>query len=91
MYKRQIDNILEEYSIQNVDYVKINIEGAETYALLGVKDLKRIKNWCISTHDFCGIKTKNSVVNFFNDKGILVKIHEEVENEPWKGGYVYVK
>lgn len=88
---KSIDDILNEYNIDIVDYIKINIEGAEVYALQGVSDISRIKNWCVSTHDFCGIKTKNFVVNFFNDRGILVNIHDEVENEPWKGGYVYAK
>jgi FkbM family methyltransferase len=86
-----LDNLIEEYNIKQLDYIKINIEGAESNALLGITDLSKIKNWCISTHDFCGIKTKNLVVNFFNSKGIVVNIHDEVDGEPWKGGYVYVK
>ena len=86
-----IDDIMNFYKIETIDYVKINIEGAETYAISGVKDLSKIKNWCISTHDFCGINTKNFVVNFFNSRGILVDIHDEIEGKPWEGGYVYVK
>jgi FkbM family methyltransferase len=86
-----IDDLVDKYKINNIDYIKINIEGAEINAVQGVKDISIIKNWCISTHDFCGIKTKNLIVNFFNNKGIVIKLHEEVDSEPWKGGYVYVK
>ena len=87
---KSIDDILQEYKIPWLDYIKINIEGAEVNALQGVSDLYRIKNWCISTHDFCNIPTKNFVVNFFNSRGVFVEIHEEVKSQPWKGGYIYV-
>ena len=86
-----IDGIIEEYGLDKVDYIKINIEGAETYALQGISDPYKIKNWCISSHDFIGINTKNFVINFFNSKGILVDLHEEVKDKPWEGGYIYVK
>lgn len=88
---KSIDDIMQEHNLSSLDYIKINIEGAEVNALQGVSDLSKIKNWCISTHDFCRIPTKNFVVNFFNSRGILVEIHEEVPGQAWKGGYVYVK
>lgn len=87
---KSIDDLMLEHGISELAYIKINIEGAEVNALQGVSDLQKIKNWCISTHDFCGIPTKNFVVNFFNSRGILVEIHEEVRSHPWKGGYLYV-
>lgn len=85
-----LQGLLDEYQIKTVDYAKMNIEGAETYALQGLKDLSRVKNWCISTHDFLKINTKNFVVNFFNSRGVLVDLHEEVEGKPYLGGYLYV-
>jgi FkbM family methyltransferase len=88
---KPLDYILDEYSIEYVDYIKINIEGAEYNALMGISDCSRIKNWCVSTHDFCGIKTKNFVVNYFNSRGMFVELHEEINDKPWEGGYVYVK
>lgn len=87
---KSLDDLLQEYSITTLDYIKINIEGAEVNALQGMSDVTRIKNWCISTHDFCNIPTKDFVVTFFTQRGIFVDIHEEVKNQPWKGGYVYV-
>ena len=87
---RSIDELLDEYGIDYLDYVKINIEGAESFAVQGVKDLSRIKNWCISTHDFRGMPTKKFVVDFFTSKGVSVDIHEEVEFQPHKGGYLYI-
>lgn len=87
-----LDSLFKQQGINNVDYIKINIEGAEKETLIGATAvLNKIKNWCISTHDFCGFYTKSFVVNYFNSLGIFVKLHEEVEGRPWMGGYVYVK
>jgi FkbM family methyltransferase len=87
---RSIDSLFLEHGISSVDYIKINIEGAEKQALMGcINSFASIKNWCVSCHDFIGFKTKNFVVNFFNNKGKFVEIHDEVEGEPWKGGYFY--
>ena len=87
-----LESLFDKYNISHVDYIKINIEGAEKEALIGSSIiLKKIKNWCISTHDFLGFYTKNFVVNYFNNLGIFVELHEEVKDKPWRGGYVYVK
>lgn len=85
-----LDTLLETYTIKTVDYLKMNIEGAENLAVKGIRNPRAVKNWCISTHDFCQIPSKNNIVNFFNKNEIFVDLHEDVEHEPWKGGYVYV-
>jgi hypothetical protein len=85
-----IDEMISDYGIKQIDYIKINIEGAEEFAIQGISDLSKIKNWCISTHDFCGIKTKDFVVNFFSEKNVPIDIHEEVDDKPWEGGYIYI-
>lgn len=87
-----LDSFLNNYEIDNVDFIKINIEGAEKEALLGAKDsIKKIKNWCISTHDFCGIPTKDFVIEFLNNNNIQFNFHENVPQRPWEGGYIYAK
>ena len=86
-----LESLFSLYGIESVDYIKINIEGAEKETLIGaVKVVNKVKNWCISTHDFCGFYTKNFVVNYFNNLNIFVELHEEVAHKPWRGGYVYV-
>lgn len=85
-----IDEIIEEYKIPQVNFIKMNIEGAEEFAIQGVKNFLKVKNWCISTHDFCGIPTKDFVVNFLKDKHLKVDVHPDVPGSDFMGGYLYV-
>ena len=54
-----LTKILKKIGAFNIDYCKINIEGEEKNALLGL-DLTQIKvkKFCISTHDFMGPSTR---------------------------------
>jgi FkbM family methyltransferase len=50
---RSLDSLLSQLGIDRVDFIKMNIEGAEKLALSGMKDwLGRFKAACISCHDF---------------------------------------
>jgi FkbM family methyltransferase len=52
-----LDSIVRNNNIKSIDYIKINIEGAESEAIEGFNENKKIvKNWCISCHDFLNIK-----------------------------------
>jgi FkbM family methyltransferase len=47
------DSLCERYEIGRIDFLKMNIEGAELYALPGCRNaLKRTGNVCIAAHDF---------------------------------------
>lgn len=47
------DTLAERYQIGTIDFLKMNIEGAEHTALPGCrKALERVKHVCISAHDF---------------------------------------
>jgi FkbM family methyltransferase len=47
------DSICERYGIGRIDFLKMNIEGAELHALPGCREaLRRTRNVCIAAHDF---------------------------------------
>lgn len=47
------DSLTERYGIDRIDFLKMNIEGAERTALPGCRNaLKRVRNVCIAAHDF---------------------------------------
>ncbi len=52
-----IDSYLEINNIQLVDYMKINIEGAEKLVIEKFDRIKDVKNIAISSHDFLGNRT----------------------------------
>ena len=52
-----IDSYLEINNIQLVDYMKINIEGAEKLVIEKFNRIKDVKNIAISSHDFLGNRT----------------------------------
>jgi FkbM family methyltransferase len=47
------DMLTERYGIERIDFLKMNIEGAERTALPGCRNaLHRVRNVCIAAHDF---------------------------------------
>ena len=75
-----IDHILETHNIEQVDFLKMNIEGAERLAIEGMgKSIDKIKAMCISCHDFkykdtenVFFRTKTLVKNFLEEKGFKI-------------------
>ena len=56
---KTLTRILKDIDILNIDYCKINIEGEEKNALLGLDlDQVNIRKFCISSHDFMGPSTR---------------------------------
>lgn len=48
-----LDQICVEHGIQRIDFLKMNIEGAESRALLGMRGtIARVSNICVCCHDF---------------------------------------
>lgn len=75
------DQIILEHKLNSIDFVKVNIEGAEQYLITGMKDsLDKVKHVCISCHDFRhnyhqhGIfyVTKEKVKKFLMDNGFEI-------------------
>ena len=48
-----LDELCEKYEIKNIAFLKMNIEGAERYALGGAQAvMPRIRRICVACHDF---------------------------------------
>lgn len=48
-----LDDLCRELGIREISFLKMNIEGAERYALLGAEEtMPRIQHICVACHDF---------------------------------------
>jgi FkbM family methyltransferase len=79
-----LDNIFGSLALSRVDYLKMNIEGAEGPALSGMRELVRhTRNVCISCHDFLAdaggpneLRTKANVIRFLSESGFAVSLRD---------------
>lgn len=56
-----LDLLVKKYNLDYINYIKMNIEGAEILALRGMTDCIKITKYvCISGHDFIGGETGNN-------------------------------
>lgn len=75
-----LDKMVEDFGIRKIDFLKVNIEGAEKYMLDGMlKSVNIIENAAISCHDFLNPngapEIMNAVRDFFELHGFDV-MHE---------------
>jgi FkbM family methyltransferase len=68
-----LDNMLEESGVKRVDFIKMNIEGAEIETLKGME--KTLSNndckLAIATHIVDGKETYKTVVSYLREKGFI--------------------
>ena len=65
---RMLDDTLKEHNITKVDLIKMNIEGAETAALLGMHNtMAKTPNIVISCHDFKADRGEDPIFRTFYD------------------------
>ena len=77
---RTIDGIASELGIESIDFLKMNIEGAERLALRGMERMiRRTRHVCISCHDFMAdrggpdeMRTKAFVSDFLMSRGFTL-------------------
>jgi FkbM family methyltransferase len=90
-----LDNILDEQGVEVVDFLKMNIEGAETLALEGAaRTLSRTRSICVSCHDFVAdqggpdqMRTRTTVVEQLRAAGFDVSLRDDPR--PYVRDYVY--
>ena len=81
---KTIDQIAKDTGITHVDFLKMNIEGAEKLAIKGMEDtIKKTRQVCIACHDFLAakygdmeMKTKNDVIKFLKKNNFKVFTRE---------------
>lgn len=79
-----LDYIFRSLALARVDFLKMNIEGAEKLALAGMGEMvRKTKNVCISCHDFLAneggsneLRTKADVIAFLKQNGFVVTLRE---------------
>jgi FkbM family methyltransferase len=92
---RRLDDVVPELGIEQIDLLKMNIEGAERLALRGMEEtLARIRHACISCHDFMAdrggpdeMRTQAFVMDFLAARGFVVTTRDH--RVGWIRSYVY--
>lgn len=76
-----IDGLCAERGIDRIDWIKMNIEGAEREALQGMERMApRVMNLTISCHDFLGTewgRTKDFVLAWLEEHGFTAELRGE--------------
>ena len=91
---RRLDSILRQYSISEINFLKMNIEGAEVSAILGLGSfISRIKNVCIGCHDFLETSETRTFQKVFDLLSGRFEIERNDYSElyPWQNFYLYGK
>jgi FkbM family methyltransferase len=82
---RTLESILQTLRLSHVDFLKMNIEGAERLALPGLGEMvKKTKNVCIACHDFLAdeggpeeMRTKADVIQYLKENNFAIFLREE--------------
>jgi FkbM family methyltransferase len=89
------DFLLKLHGIKTIDYMKMNIEGGEVFALLGLNEnIQMVKNFCISCHDFVPdskMHTFSFVSNLLLENDFSIRKHPTDLNSPNKSWYLYAR
>lgn len=77
-----LDDLCRERGVTQIDFLKMNIEGAEREAIEGARDtMPRVRAVCIACHDFLAtddsLRTKATVVGFLRRCGFRVVLRED--------------
>jgi FkbM family methyltransferase len=90
---RRFDSLFQRHVIDKVDFVKMNIEGAEIKALVGLgAESEKVMNIVVSCHDFTGVeelrtfeKTRN-LLRDLNFQTSLLPLHQ---GNHWRNFFVF--
>ncbi len=91
-----VDDLMRVLGIEHIDFLKMNIEGAEREAIVGMESaITRTASLCIACHDFLAergfdsaLATKALVVEFLVSHGFEVTMRAD-DSRPWVRDRVY--
>lgn len=90
---RPLDSILEEFGIRKISFMKMNIEGAEYDALVGLgRSIDQIEEMVICCHDFTGIPeqaTFRSVGDLLQSHGFKISTLPPSPSCPWRDYFIF--
>jgi FkbM family methyltransferase len=92
-----LDQVVSEQGIDRIDFLKMNIEGSERFAIRGMSSsIQIVRNACISCHDFLAdrgddksARTMETVRPFLEEAGFAVRGRRPDEDRDWARGYLY--
>jgi FkbM family methyltransferase len=87
---RRLDDLLDELRVGKIDFLKMNIEGAERLALDGMaRTLARTRHICIACHDFIAdatgndwYRTRDFVISRLRAAGFSLTLQEGPNTRP---------
>jgi FkbM family methyltransferase len=69
-----LDELRRRHGLERIDFLKMNIEGAEAAALDGMTETIGVtRHVCIACHDFLGLPTRDRVIAFLRDHGFAIE------------------
>jgi hypothetical protein len=82
-----MDMLCDKYDISTIDFLKMNIEGAETHAIRGMTtSIAKVHHACIACHDFIQSKPDGritrEVTTFMTSNGFDV-MDRKTDQRPW--------
>lgn len=86
--QRSLGSLCAEQGVERIDFLRMNIEGAEKLAVRGMGGIP-VRNICISCHDFCGLPSKAEVTTTLESLGYRVETRPAEPGAPWIGDYLY--
>jgi hypothetical protein len=94
-----LDGLVEEHGLTRVDFLKMNIEGAERMALEGMRDsIGLVRNATIACHDFLAdtggddwMRTKDLVHRFLQRHGFDVVGRRAADGPAWERDYLFAR
>jgi len=90
-----MDAVVEKFELEKVNYIKVNIEGAETDLLNGFyKHWRKVRNFCVSCHDFVSPeqRTYDAVRAWFTERELVPLAYEPTDySRVWRNYYVFAR
>jgi len=91
-----LDQLCRRMQIDRIDFLKMNIEGAEKMAICGMQEcIKKTRHLAIACHDFRTLRgegdefrSKNEVLGFLSDHDFDISVRDDDERD-WIRYYVY--
>lgn len=89
-----LDEFCADHGIARIDFLKMNIEGGERFAIAGMKEIvSKVRHLCIACHDFKATegrhsRTKAAVIEFLRESGFHI-VRREDDPRPFVRDHVH--
>lgn len=89
---KRLEDVLASLQVPTVDYLKINVEGAEMLVLEGLGEYsRRVSHICLSCHDFISpdLSTFNDCKAWLSAHSYDTSTLDRISNKPWENFYLF--